>query len=92
MTEAEVVSELGRLDELVMYDGAAFELAGVDGAAHSVSLRLRLDGVECLDCVMPRDFLEQLALNVLKPSLPDLVRVEIDDPREHAGFEAAPSH
>jgi Fe-S cluster biogenesis protein NfuA len=78
-----------QLNKFVNNDGAAFELVEVNAAKRAVLLKLVLDGVECLDCVMPRHYLEQLSLTMLRETLPDLQRVVIDDPREHVG--AAPS-
>jgi hypothetical protein len=80
------------VEKLVKPDGGAFELAGVDEAARSVSLRLVLDGVECIECVLPRDYLEQLSLSLLREELPDLERVTIDDPRDDPSFAAAAVH
>ena len=77
---------------LVRPDGGAFELVGVDPAAGTVSLRLVLDGVECIECVMPRDFLEELSLSLLKEQVPDVQRVEIEDPREDPSFAATAAH
>jgi hypothetical protein len=79
--EAVAVS-VATLDELVKHDGAALELEGVDPTAGVVELRLVLDGVECIECVMPRDFLETLSLDVLRRALPDVRIVRIHDPRE----------
>ena len=35
---------------------------------------------------MPRDFLEQIALDVLKRNVPGVAAVSIDDPREHPDY------
>jgi len=70
------------VDLLVKPDGAAFELTGIDTAEKTVSLRLVLDGVECIDCVMPRSYLEELSLTLLRDQIPDVEHVEIEDPRE----------
>jgi hypothetical protein len=78
----ELTLPLAELDELVKHDGAALELGAVDSTTGTVELRLVLDGVECIECIMPRDFLETLSLDVLRRSLPDVHRVRIHDPRE----------
>ena len=72
------------MQELVEADGAALEFVALDQG--SLSLRLVLDGV---DCVTPRDYLEPLALNVARKVDAGVERVRIDDPREH-GEAAAP--
>jgi hypothetical protein len=77
------------LQPLVEADGARLELVALASEERSVSLRLVLDGVECLDCVMPRDYLEQLSLKLIQATQPAVERVVIDDPREHADGAAA---
>jgi Fe-S cluster biogenesis protein NfuA len=77
------------LRPLVEGDGARLEFVAMDRAEGSVSLRLVLDDVDCLDCVMPREFLEQMSLNVVRSTAPHVERVIIDDPREHAGTTSA---
>lgn len=47
-----------------------------------VRLTLVLETAECAECVMPRQFLETVALDMMKPTLSALTRVDIDDPRE----------
>lgn len=80
------------LQPLVEGDGARLEFVEIASEQRSVSLRLVLDDVDCLDCVMPRDYLEQLSLNVIRLRQPTVERVLIDDPREHAGgAEATPA-
>ena len=62
------------------------QLVSLDGPAGTVSLRLVLEGASCEECVMPRDFLEQIALDILRRSTSGVSSVSIDDPREHAGY------
>jgi hypothetical protein len=85
MKREDVARSVAELDELVKHDGAALELGAVDSGAGSIELRLVLDGVECIECVMPRDFLETLSLDMLRRSLPEVRSVRIHDPREIAG-------
>lgn len=65
---------------LVGADGGDVVVAETDD--DSVRLTLVLDTAECAECVMPRQFLETVAFDMMKPSLPALTRVVIDDPRE----------
>jgi hypothetical protein len=51
-----------------------------------VDLLLVLEGASCEECVMPRDFLEQIALEMLRRKVPAVAAVSIDDPREHPGY------
>ena len=66
--------------DLVEADGGAVEVVGFDDGV--ASLRLVLDGAECRECVMPRQFLEQVALDMMANEVPGLTSVSIEDPRE----------
>ena len=70
---------LAPVRELIEADGGAVELTGT--TADTVQIRLILDTAECAECVMPKPFLETVALDLLAPALPGLTGVEIDDPR-----------
>ena len=84
LDEATIVLALDEVRSLVQADGGDMELVGLD--ADTVRLRLVLEGASCEECVMPRDFLEQIALDVLKRIVPGVAAVSIDDPREHPGY------
>ncbi len=86
LDEATIVPALDEVRSLVQADGGDMELVGLDDAAGAVSLRLLLEGSNCEECVMPRDFLEQIALDVLRRAVPAVASVSIDDPREHPGY------
>jgi Fe-S cluster biogenesis protein NfuA len=86
--EAAVAEALKEVRSLVEPDGGDIELVSLDGATGSVGLRLLLEGASCKECVMPRAFLEDVAADVLRKSVPGVARVSIDDPREHPGYVA----
>ena len=86
LDEATITPALDEVRSLVQADGGDMELVSLDGSAGTVSLRLVLEGASCEECVMPRDFLEQIALDILRRSAPAVSSVSIDDPREHAGY------
>ena len=71
---------LSEVRDLVAADGGDITVHSVTD--RSVELTLILDTVECAECVMPRSFLETVALDMMKPSLPGLAEVRIHDPRE----------
>lgn len=80
---AELSAGLDLVRELLHPDGADVELVGTEGG--TVRLRLQLDSAECTDmCVMPRNLLEPLALQLMQPLVPGLTAVTIEDPREAA--------
>jgi len=85
MDRAAVEEAMAGLRTLVQEEGASFELVGVDTAERAVTLALDLDGVECAECVMPRQYLEALSLDVLRRTVPELQTVSVRDPREPAG-------
>ena len=87
--DAAVTAALDEVRGLVSPDGGDVELEAVDGA--TVRLRLVLEDAHCVECVMPRAFLQQVALDVFRRNGVDADAVAIDDPREHPDF-AMPDH
>ncbi|MDE0215804.1 MAG: NifU family protein [bacterium] len=71
---------VGEVRALVALDGGDVELVSVGGG--TVALRLVLEGAECRECVMPREFLEQIALDMVSTRVADVSVVTIEDPRE----------
>jgi hypothetical protein len=89
MDEAEVAPALEELRGLVSADGGDVLLDGIDGSI--VRVRLVLESAHCVECVMPRPFLERVALDVFRRNGVDAEAVAIDDPREHPDF-VMPDH
>ena len=76
-----VAASLSPVRELLRPDGADIELVSANG--DTIMLRLLLESAECTDtCVLPRNLLETLALQMMQPNVPGLVAVSIEDPRE----------
>jgi len=65
--------------DLVAADGG--DIIVSDTTDDTVRLTLVLETAECAECVMPRAFLETVALDMMAAHLPDLRHVEIHDPR-----------
>ena len=86
LDEATIAPALDEVRSLVQADGGDMELVALDGSTGTVSLRLVLEGASCEECVMPRDFLEQIALDVLRRTASGVSSVSIDDPREHPDY------
>ena len=59
-------------------------LVGVDGS--TIRLQLVVESAHCVECVMPRPFLEQVALDIFRRGGVAADAVSIDDPREHPDF------
>jgi hypothetical protein len=82
--EATIAPALDEVRGLVQADGGDLVLTAIDGDA--VKLQLVVEGAHCVECVMPREFLEQIALDVVRRAVPAVTAVSIDDPREHPDF------
>lgn len=82
--EATITPALDEARALVQADGGDMELVAIDDT--TVSLRLVLEGASCEECVMPREFLEQIVLDMVKQKAPAVAAVTIEDPREHPDY------
>ena len=80
MDQALLHEAVGELRALVALDGGDVEL--LSAAGNTVALRLILEGAECRECVMPKGFLEQIALDMMHTRLNEVTTVTIEDPRE----------
>jgi hypothetical protein len=87
--ESDLAPALEQLRALVSADGGDVVLDRVDGS--TVRVRLVLESAHCVECVMPRPFLEHVALDVFRRNGVELEAVAIDDPREHPDF-VMPDH
>ena len=66
--------------DLVAADGGGLEVVGLDGKV--LTLRLVLEDAHCIECVMPRMFLEQIAVDAMNRHAAPVTAVSIIDPRE----------
>lgn len=80
MDQALLEEAVGELRAMVALDGGDVEL--VTATDTQVDLRLILEGAECRECVMPKQFLEQIALDLVSTRLPAVNTIFIDDPRD----------
>lgn len=65
---------------LVQADGGDLVVDSIDGGV--IRAHLVIEGAECAECVMPRQFLEQVALDMVQREVPGIDQVAIADPRE----------
>jgi Fe-S cluster biogenesis protein NfuA len=84
--EATLTPALDEVRALVQADGGDMTLVNLDQQAGKVDLLLVVEGASCQECVMPRELLEQIALDMLHRRLPAVTSVTIDDPREHPDY------
>ena len=69
------------LTELVVQDGGAIEL--VQYSNDSIEFNLVLNDVKCAECVMPKDFLEQIIFEKAQAIFKNLKCVIRNDPRRN---------
>ena len=84
MDETTIIPALDEIRGLVQADGGDMVLTAVEGG--TISLQLVVEGAHCVECVMPRPFLEQVALDVFQRAGVAADAVVVDDPREHPDF------
>jgi hypothetical protein len=89
MDQTTITPALDELRGLVQADGADMTVTGIEGT--TVSLRLVVETASCVECVMPRELLEQMALNIFQRNGVGADAIVIDDPREHPDF-VMPEH
>ncbi len=85
----EIAPTLEEARQLVQADGGDMELVSTDDG--TVNLKLILEGASCIECVMPKMFLEQIVLDMLTRAGHGVSAVTIDDPREDPNW-VAPDH
>ncbi len=86
---AALLAAVDEVRELVAADGGDMLLAGVDGT--TAKLQLVVENSNCVECIMPREILEQITLDILQRGGAGIDAVTIDDPREHPDF-VMPEH
>jgi len=70
---------LNDIRESLRADHADLEVLGLDGTTAKV--RLLIGPETCQECIMPKDFLEDIMLMSLRDTMPQVTRVELEDPR-----------
>lgn len=72
--------DLGPALEVLAADGVTVTLTELDGeVAH---LAMSIVDADCAECLLPREMLEPVVLELLRTSRPTLQSVHIIDPRE----------
>ena len=76
-------SALAELNEIVGLDGATLHV--VDASPTSICLELDLSASTCPECVVPRELMLDILAASLAEADPDIIHVELHDPREDDG-------
>jgi hypothetical protein len=85
MDAASIDAAVGELDEMVRTDGARLALVAADPKTARVEVALDLSGVECLDCVLAPEFLEQMLSDALARRIRGEFELVLRDPRRSPG-------
>lgn len=81
MDDSPVEAGIERLRSLIAADGGDLEVRSWDPDTGVLTIRLILEDAICRECVMPREFLEPIALDMLGSAEPAVRSVAIEDPR-----------
>lgn len=79
LDETTINEAIESVRSILRADGADIELVGVTD--DTASLRLLIADANCAECVLPREMLEMVALDLMAPHVPGLRAVSIEDPR-----------
>ena len=83
MIDTQAVDEaVQELDAMVRADGARLALVAADPAAARVEVALDLSQVDCLECVLPSEFLEQMLTDALAQRIRGDFELVLRDPRQ----------
>ena len=67
------------MQESLRADGADLEMLGLEGTTARV--RLVVGPETCMECIMPKEYLEELMLATVQETMPQVDRVDLEDPR-----------
>lgn len=78
---ATVRSALEETTRVLRADGADLRVLEADPRTARIRLQLDLDGVSCLECVLPPDILEQVLASALSRRIAGEFELLVEDPR-----------
>lgn len=81
MNEADVAGAVDELAVMMRADGAELTLVRADPKTARIEVALGLDGVECLDCVLAPELLEQMLTDALQQRVRGEFELVLRDPR-----------
>lgn len=81
MNPREVAAAVEELAAVIRADGGDLVLVAADPAIDRVEVRLDLEGVSCLDCILPPDQLRQVIEEGIARRVPSEFELVVHDPR-----------
>lgn len=89
MTDAPAALQpaLDEVRSIISADGGDILLTSVEGS--TVNLQLVVQGASCAECILPRELLEQVTLDIFQRGGTGVTAISIDDPRESPDFVAS---
>ena len=76
-----VATAVDELAAIIRADGGDLVLVKADDAMDLVEVRLDLEGVSCLDCILPPDQLRQVLQEGIARRVPSEFELVVHDPR-----------
>ncbi|MCU1374547.1 MAG: hypothetical protein JWO68_1833 [Actinomycetia bacterium] len=76
-----VATAVDELAAIIRADGGDLVLVTADAALDRIEVRLDLDGVSCLDCILPPDQLRQVLQDGIARRVPSEFELVVHDPR-----------
>jgi len=76
-----VASAVDELGSLLRADGGDLVLVTADPAIERIEVRVDLDGVSCLDCILPPEELRRTIRDGIARRVPTEFELVVDDPR-----------
>jgi hypothetical protein len=78
---ADVEAAVEEMDALLRLDGATLQMLGADPKTARIEVELELSAVECEDCVMPPELLEQMIIDTVSRKVRGEFELVLRDPR-----------
>lgn len=76
-----MASAVDELAAIIRADGGDLVLVTADAAMDRIEVRLDLEGVSCLDCILPPDQLRQVLQDGIARRVPSEFELVVHDPR-----------
>ena len=81
MNPSDVAAAVEELADIIRADGGDLVLVEADPATDRVEVRLDLEGVSCLDCILPPEQLRQVLQEGIARRVPSEFELVVHDPR-----------